>query len=925
MKVIQYIKINHLFNRVAFASGVILALLAIAIHLPIISNGEQEAQAATGTAQESSLTLAVERDTAALDLNVVSSNGTFATSSESNKAAFSITTNNYTGYTLSISASDDAGTLANGNNSLTSITTNKTLTDTTFDNSDYNGMWGYKPSKYMNGNTVVDNTGTNAVYLISPTTTATTLHVTSAANSTANSYNIALGARADYTKPSGTYSKTFILTAVANKINYSVTYNKNTTDTVTNMPYSNTGNVQSGDTNSTSITLSDLVPVRDGYNFKGWCSVATSDETCSGTTYNPDGAGTNLTYGIDQTTLNIGTLYAMWQSAETKCDGTKLCVQYEGNGLTYDGSKTVNKVNYNSSTSQQEVTKILHSDNVNDSGIATGNSAVNTDQTKEATIDGASSVNVQLYYDTEGVSYDWVTLYAGADSVPSSSNDGTIGSNGNLTGKLGGNKSGYTTSYTTWNLWNNSGNPINSDTIKIHFKTDGTAGSYISYGYYAIITGTGTVLNRTVTSGEYATPTGTDAIFHGWSSTQTTAGAGLPSQVEYTNESEVMSNIPGNNGDTKTLYAVWQQGYNITFNKDSNVSSIAVLDSDGNTVGTITSSGQSLTLAGGDTYTIKPTYTTGYTTNTITKTSGAGTLNGKEFTVGAGATTISVTSKVMQPMQNWTGCSNLAVGDTEQVYDTRDNEAYLVGKLADNKCWLLDNLRLDLVAHKDDLNSTNTNATNEQLAYLKGTSTGTSSDQWAMSGVSYWTSSYSYSAPQIAIKNASDENWNPDTVASVTYGEGSGKIGVYYNYCAASAGTYCWGNGTSSTGSPSSDPKTDTGYDIDGDICPAGWRMPTGGAIATGTIAKGEYQNLYNQYSSATEGQAAAFQCALSTPLSGLFYNGSAYYQGSGGYFWSSTWYNSYSMYGLSVNSSNVYPQNYGNRNGGNSVRCTLQ
>ncbi|MBQ8156570.1 hypothetical protein IJ101_02165 [Candidatus Saccharibacteria bacterium] len=614
MKVIQYIRVNHYFRNVAFVSSVLLFILVTLLCLPI-NSGEQEVQAAAGTAEESSLTLAVERDTAALDLNVVGSNGTFATSSESNKAAFSITTNNYTGYTLSISASDDAGTLANGNDNLASITTNKTLTNTTFDNSDYNGMWGYKPSKYMNGNTVVDNTGTNAVYLISPTTTATTLHVTSAANSTANSYDIALGARADYTKPSGTYSKTFILTAVANKINYSVTYNKNTTDTVTNMPYSNTGNIQSGDTNSTSITLSDLVPVRDGYNFKGWCSVATSDETCSGTTYNPDGAGTNLAYGIDQTTVNNGTLYAMWESAETKCDGTKLCVQYEGNGLTYGGSRTVNRVNYNSTTAQQEITKYSYasytsSGEYNGYTQPAGNNVV--------TIDGATSLHITVTYGVpQNAGGPPSELYIWSGDYPDYTNsDNTTSLSG--CGSVSATNGAFASS-------GSSGSQVTMEcdiaSGSVTFYDYGQFG--VSTGYYAVVTGAGTVLSRTVSSGEYATPTGTNAIFHGWSSTQTTAGTGLPSQVEYTNESEVMSNMPGNEGESKTLYAVWQQGYSITFNKDSNVSSIAVLDSDGNTVGTITSSGQSLLLYGGGTYTIKPTHTTGYATNTVTKTSGA--------------------------------------------------------------------------------------------------------------------------------------------------------------------------------------------------------------------------------------------------------------------------------------------------------------
>ena len=253
--------------------------------------------------------------------------------------------------------------------------------------------------------------------------------------------------------------------------------------------------------------------------------------------------------------------------------------------------------------------------------------------------------------------------------------------------------------------------------------------------------------------------------------------------------------------------------------------------------------------------------------------------------------------------------SSLTEGEAYYVRDSRDEEPYCVSKLKDGNLWLLDNLRFDIVAHKDDISSANTNITNAATLTSLKSGNRSADTKYATAGVSYWTSSYSYSAPLIAIKNASNDNWNPNTVASVKYGNGSGKIGVYYNYCAASAGSYCYGNGTSQG--------TSSGNATE-DICPAGWRMPTSGD------STGEYQALYDKYSSASEGQAAAFKNALSTPLSGRFYDGSANYQGSRGYFWSSARYHDYSMYYLSMDSSSVGLQVDG-RYGGNSVRCLLQ
>ena len=380
--------------------------------------------------------------------------------------------------------------------------------------------------------------------------------------------------------------------------------------------------------------------------------------------------------------------------------------------------------------------------------------------------------------------------------------------------------------------------------------------------------------------------------------------------------------MPGEEGETKTLYAVWQQGQAITFTYDSNVTKIDILDTSGATVGTITSSDQSLVLAQGDTYTIKPTHTTGYTTNTITKTSGAGTLNGKQFTVGAGAATLSVTSRTLTTfdqayaaagktkynnyykIQDMTTeiCSAVdsqELGVVGQVIDSRDNEVYYVAKLADCKCWMLDNLRLDL-GNSTVLNNTtesNTNASTTTLNYLKNGG-GSTSDRYPtakINNVPWTSSSQNYYSIPMTISTYKDQT-------TTSYGEGSGKIGVYYNYCAASAGNYCFGNGTS-FGSPSGDATED--------ICPKGWRMPTGGS-------SGEYRAHYTAYSS----DATSFRNALSTPLSGSFYSGSASSQGTYGEFWSSTYLNANNMYYLRVNSSYVAPSNSSNRNPGNSVRC---
>ena len=226
------------------------------------------------------------------------------------------------------------------------------------------------------------------------------------------------------------------------------------------------------------------------------------------------------------------------------------------------------------------------------------------------------------------------------------------------------------------------------------------------------------------------------------------------------------------------------------------------------------------------------------------------------------------------------------------VRNSRDGEQYLVQRLADGNCWLLDNLRLDPTAVSLADLQDNTNASSQTLTYFKN---GGGSSPYPATGVNTtWASSSDnkYDEPKV-VTTYKD-------ITTTSYGAGSGKIGVYYNYCAASAGSYCYASGSG------------TGNAIE-DLCPAGWRMPTGGS-------SGEYQALYTTYSS----NAIDFRNALSTPLLGLFSNGSAGGQGSNGSFWSSTRYSDYSMYYLDVNSSDVNPADYYNRDLGFSMRCLL-
>ena len=226
------------------------------------------------------------------------------------------------------------------------------------------------------------------------------------------------------------------------------------------------------------------------------------------------------------------------------------------------------------------------------------------------------------------------------------------------------------------------------------------------------------------------------------------------------------------------------------------------------------------------------------------------------------------------------------------LWDKRDGEPYCVSKLKDGNLWMLDNLRLGdtspITLTPDD---TNIDITSWTLP--------ASSDS---SGFSQNAVGYPTARINIDSKNM--------TVAG--YGSGSKKVGVYYNYCAASAGNICANKDSNSDdGSP------------DRDVCPKGWRIPTGSNSgeykALGVAITGTDASYYGQTS---------YRVALSTVLSG-FYSagwGGPHFQGTDGYLWSSTRYDNNIMYELYIASkAYVNSYSYGYRYKGNSVRCLLK
>ena len=274
-------------------------------------------------------------------------------------------------------------------------------------------------------------------------------------------------------------------------------------------------------------------------------------------------------------------------------------------------------------------------------------------------------------------------------------------------------------------------------------------------------------------------------------------------------------------------------------------------------------------------YHIYGTYGTRYAFSSWSTT--AGTFENQNyqntaFTVTDDAAITLTGQFVNTAMQNLSAsnCTTTA----RPVYDNRDNTVYWIQKLPDNNCWMLDNMALDLTDSTivNSLSTTNTHLDTTALGYFKNGG-GTSSDRYPITAYGVQGSTTSYSQP-LTRMSGKDTTLAPDGTTSYTgsvigaYGRGQGKVGAYYNYCAASVGYYCFGDG-SSAGTQSGN----NAYDV----CPVGWRIPTSGS-------SGEYNALYT--TSAINSDIAIFNDTFSTSLSG----NSLGLLGKVGDFWSSTY-----------------------------------
>ena len=148
-------------------------------------------------------------------------------------------------------------------------------------------------------------------------------------------------------------------------------------------------------------------------------------------------------------------------------------------------------------------------------------------------------------------------------------------------------------------------------------------------------------------------------------------------------------------------------------------------------------------------------------------------------------------------LQNWSGCNSLSTNNVVALTDTRDNQVYAVAKLADGKCWMIENSRL----HPGTANITSVNTNSPTSSFISearaiGDNTTEFCDDYSSQQC---TESVRFNTDNINSLNT-ESGW-----AMPRYGHGA-----YYNWYTATAG-----NGKMNI------------WPAFGDLCPAGWHLPS--------------------------------------------------------------------------------------------------
>lgn len=273
----------------------------------------------------------------------------------------------------------------------------------------------------------------------------------------------------------------------------------------------------------------------------------------------------------------------------------------------------------------------------------------------------------------------------------------------------------------------------------------------------------------------------------------------------------------------------------------------------------------------------------------------------------------------IQTMQAMTTsiCDAAEVGDEVQLRDTRDGKMYWVSKLVDGKCWMTQNLDLDLSTSKYLSPSDSDVVANWMPAYSTATQATSSTILASHTGQRSWSlGDYRITNPIISSSCGSGKNsaagcpghFTAYTTPTFVNGDINAHyiLGNHYQWNAATAGT----GGSITSGIASSS------------ICPKGWRLPTSG---TG----GEFEKLVTALGG-TSSTNNVTQAPFYGVRGGFIWQNDDFFDAAGddGCYWSSTPYpnDGANAYSLSFRSTNfLRPSSANGRAAGFSIRCVAR
>ena len=308
-------------------------------------------------------------------------------------------------------------------------------------------------------------------------------------------------------------------------------------------------------------------------------------------------------------------------------------------------------------------------------------------------------------------------------------------------------------------------------------------------------------------------------------------------------------------------------------------------------------------------------------------------------------------------LQNWTGCPTMtattynsstgtltvAKNSITALTDQRDGEVYTIAKLADDNCWMVENLRLadtheengNTVATTLTTSNTNILSTNNTLPITniynadsslaaKSNSLSPSSSQNSTNDTNYgWCANNDAACDDqsrlnttntVANITPSQTQYNTSTNAHTDFNNTIYSYGNYYNWYSATAG---YGTYSSSALTPT-----------DGDLCPAGWHLPYGGSGTgnKGGNTSGGFIYLADRMTAKSHNvvNSNKFRTFPNNFIyAGYWEGGLARSRGNVGSYWSASANTNNNAYRLYFNFPGVNPgNNFYNKYNGFSVRC---